>query len=120
LEPAPARKNGLMSMGEPGLDRHEWETEYETLEPELADAPGEALPQLADLVERILEARGFQLDEPTTVEGDERDVVFEYLAGRAVSDRVERGEDVDPGDVGAAVVGLQGVYAFFLVERAAP
>ena len=109
-----------MAMGEPGLDRHEWETAYDALEPELAAAPSEALPELADLVERILEARGFQLHEPTTADGNERDVVFEYLAARAVSDRVERGEDVDPGDIGAAVIGLQGVYSSLVVERSTP
>jgi hypothetical protein len=104
-------------MREPGLDRHEWETEYDALEPQLADAPAQALSELADLVERILEAHGFQLHEPATAAGNERDVVFEYLAARAVSDRIERGEDVDLGDVGAAVLGLQGVYASLLVEQ---
>lgn len=107
-------------MSEPGLDRHEWESEYDALEPELAAAPAEALPELADLVQRILGARGFQLDEPTTADGSERDVVFEYLAARAVSDRVERGEDVDPGDVGAAVIGLQGVYSHLIVDQSTP
>jgi hypothetical protein len=107
-------------MREPGLDRHEWETQYDALEPELAAAPSQALSELADLVERILEAHGFQLHEPTTAEGNERDVVFEYLAARAVSDQVERGEEIDPGDVGAAVLGLQGVYASLLVEQSTP
>jgi hypothetical protein len=107
-------------MSEPGLDRHEWEGAYDALEPELAAAPAEALPELADLVQRILEARGYQLDEPTTADGNERDVAFEYLAARAVSDRVERGEDVDPGDVGAAVIGLQGVYSYLVVDQTAP
>jgi hypothetical protein len=109
-----------MSMSEPGLDRHEWESAYDALEAELSSAPSEALPELADLVERILEARGFQLDEPTTADGNERDVVFEYLAARAVSDRVERGEDVDPGDIGAAVIGLQGIYAYLVVNQSPP
>ena len=112
-----AAQDAFVSTSEPGLDRHEWETQYDALEPELAAAPSQALPELADLVERILVARGFQLNEPTRIEGTERDVVFEYLAGRAVSDRVERGEDVDPGDIGAAVIGLQGVYSYLVVEQ---
>jgi hypothetical protein len=109
-----------MSMHEPGLDRHEWETEYATLEEELADDPRAALPELADLVGRMLDERGFELDEPVTVQGEEPDIVAEYRAAREVSDRVERDEDVDPGDIAAAINGLQSVCRYILVERAAP
>ena len=109
-----------MSMHEPGLDRHEWESAYATIEEELADDPRGALPELADLVERMLEAKGYQLDEPVTVEGEERDVVAEYVAAREVSDRVEADEDVDPGDIAAAIEGLRSIYDFVLVELATP
>jgi hypothetical protein len=109
-----------MSMHEPGLDRHEWESEYATLEDGLEDDPRSALPELADLVERMLESRGYQLDEPVTLEGEERDVVAECLAAREISDRVEREEDVDPGDIGSAVAGLRAVYEYVLAELATP
>jgi hypothetical protein len=109
-----------MSMHEPGLDRHEWESVYATLEEELADDPAGALPELADLVERMLTERGFQLDDPVTVQGEDRDVVAEYQSAREVSDRVERDEDVDPGDIAMAINGFQELYGFLLVERAAP
>ena len=109
-----------MSMHEPGLDKHEWESIYATLEEELADDPAGALPELADLVERMLTERGFQLDEPVTVLGEERDVLAEYQAAREVSDRVERDEGVDPGDIAVAINGLQELYQHLLVVRAAP
>jgi hypothetical protein len=109
-----------MSMREPGLDRHEWESVYATLEEELADDPAGALPELADLVERMLTERGFQLDDPVTVQGEDRDVVAEYQSAREVSDRVERDEDVDPGDIAMAIDGFQELYGFLLVERGAP
>ncbi len=109
-----------MSMREPGLDRHEWESVYATLEEELADDPAGALPELADLVERMLTERGFQLDDPVTVQGEDRDVVAEYQSAREVSDRVERDEDVDPGDIAMAIDGFQALYGFLLVERGAP
>ena len=48
---------------EPGLDKHEWETEWQGLEPLLADSPAEALPEVDDLVARLMEARGFPLTE---------------------------------------------------------
>jgi len=106
-----------MSMGEPGLDRHEWETEMQALADELQTAPAEALPELGDLVERMLSERGYDLTDPVVREGEEREVVAEYLAARETSDRLERGEDgVGPGDVAAAINGFRAIYDFILVE----
>jgi hypothetical protein len=117
--PLAAHDNG-MSMQEPGLDRHEWESELETLEPELRDSPAEALPDLADLVERMLNERGFQMEDPLAREGNEPEIIREYRSAREVSDRTERGESVDPGDVAAAINGLRALYDHLLSERTAP
>lgn len=107
-------------MQEPGLDRHEWETELESLEPELRDSPAEALPELADLVRRMLDERGFDLDDSLVREGDEREIVSEYESAREVADRLERGEDVGPGDVASAINGLRALYDHLISERSAP
>lgn len=108
-------------MLEPGLDRHEWESELQALEPELADAPAEALPELADLVERMLEARGYDLKDRVVRQGEDREVVADYLAGREISDAVERGADgIGPGDVASAINGLRELAAYVLDERRAP
>ena len=107
-------------MREPGLDRHEWETELESLEPELRDSPAEALPELADLVRRMLAERGFELDDPLVREGDEREIVSEYESAREVADRLQRGEDVGPGDVASAINGLRALYDHLISERSAP
>ena len=108
-------------MIDPGLDRHEWESELRALEPELEDSPAEALSELADLVERMLRARGYDVDDPIVREGEDREVVAEYLAGREISDAVERGdESVGPGDVGAAVHGLRNLAEYVLDERRTP
>ncbi len=109
-----------MSMREPGLDRHEWESELQALEDELRDALAEALPELGDLVERMLVERGYDIDDPVAREGEEREVVAEYVAARETSDRVERGEDVGPGDVAAAVNGFRAVYDYLVEERSTP
>jgi hypothetical protein len=105
---------------EPGLDRHEWETELHGLEPELGTAPRDALPELADLVERMLLERGYDVDDPVVREGEEREVLVDYLAGREVADRVERMEDVDPGDIAQAIQGLRAIFDHLIVEREAP
>jgi hypothetical protein len=106
-------------MQEPGLDRHEWESEMQALEEDLADSPGDALPELADLIERMLVGRGYDLEEPVTVEGEDPDVVREYEAAREISDLAEKGE-ADPGDIAQAINGLRALYDYLIVERSAP
>ena len=103
-------------MVEPGLDRHEWQTEWEALEPEVEDAPAETLSALDDLVARMLAARGYALDDEVAVEGEERDVVAEYRAAHAVTQLVERDETPDPGDVAAAVNGYRAIYEYLIDE----
>jgi len=106
---------------EPGLDRHEWESELQALEPDLRDTPGEALPELADLIQRMLLERGFDLDDTVAREGEEREVVAEYLAAREISDLVERGDSAaGPGDVASAINGLRAIFDFIVAERSGP
>jgi hypothetical protein len=110
-----------MSMDEPGLDRHEWESEMQALEEDLEDSPAEALSELGDLVERMLKERGYNLSDPVARDGDEREVVAEYVAARETSDRVERGDEgVGPGDVAAAINGFRAIYEFIIAERDSP
>jgi hypothetical protein len=101
---------------DPGLDRHEWETEWQALEPLVADSPAESLPELDDLVGRMLEAHGYPLDEEHEFEAPEVEVVKEFREARRVARLVDGGEAVDPGDVGAAVAGYRNVYDY-LSER---
>jgi hypothetical protein len=108
-------------MVDPGLDRHEWESELRALESELEDSPSEALSELADLVERMLAARGYDVADAVVRDGDERGVVAEYLAAREISNAVERADDgVGPGDVGAAVTGLRELAEYLLDPHRAP
>jgi hypothetical protein len=106
---------------EPGLDRHGWESEFQALEPELEDAPREALPELLGLVERMLGERGYSPDDPVAGDGDEPEILAEYRAARETTNALERGGDAaGPGDVAAAVTGLRTVYDHLLAERSAP
>jgi hypothetical protein len=100
----------LTAVRDPGVDRHEWETEWQGLEPLVADSPGEALPEVDDLVARMLEAHGYPLDEEHEFEAPEAEVVKEFLEARRVTRLAEAGEAVDPGDIGAAVAGYRNVY----------
>jgi hypothetical protein len=89
-----------MSMQEPGLDLHEWETRWAELEQELAEDPAGTLPDACDLIEETL---GLDYVD------DELEAAFR--AARETADAVERGDDVDPGDVGAAIENLRAIRA---------
>ena len=97
-------------MVEPGLDRHEWETEWQALEPLVADSPAEALPELDGLIERMIVAHGLPISDDEIEEPPEPDLLAEFLEARRITALVDGGEAVDPGDVGAAVAGYRNVY----------
>jgi hypothetical protein len=106
-------------MREPGLDRHEWESELEALEDDLRDDPAAALPELDGLVTRMLEESGYDRTDPVVREGEEREVVAEYLAAHEIATAAERGSDeLSPGDVAAAVNGLRAVFDHLVATRA--
>jgi hypothetical protein len=105
-------------MADAGLDRHEWESELAALEDEIRNDPTATLPELDDLVARMLEDSGYEIDDPVAREGDERGVVAEFLAAREIKEAYERGsDDLSAGDVGAAINGYRAVFDY-LVENA--
>ena len=99
-------------MYEPGLDRHEWESQWQALEDDLRTDPAHALPELDRLVARMLQESGYELTDPIVSEGDEREIVAEYLAGHEVVD------EVSPGDVAAAINAYRAVFDHLVVTRA--
>lgn len=104
---------------EPGLDRHQWESEWASIEPDVHDDPVNALPELDDLVGRMLAAGGYDLDDPVARDGEEREVVAEFLAAREIRRLVESGSEVDPGDVAAAIEGYRSIFEYLIEERRA-
>jgi hypothetical protein len=108
-----------MATTDPGLDRHEWETELASLEEQLEESPAEALPDLAALVERMLLERGFAIDDPVARQGDDPEIVDTYLAAREIANLAERGE-ADPGDIGAAIENLRATFDALIAERSPP
>jgi hypothetical protein len=105
-------------MLEPGLDRHEWESRWESLAEELEDSPRDVLPELDELVEQMLDERGYALEDPVAREGDDREVVAEFLAARETTQLLRDDPDaVSPGDVAAAVNGYRAIYEYLLEER---
>jgi hypothetical protein len=111
-----AWNSALMATPELGLDLHEWESQFASIEPDLWDDPEQALPELADLIRRMLEERGYALADPVAVEGEERELLDSYRAGRETADRVDAGDEVDPGDVAHSINSLRAIYDTVVVE----
>lgn len=109
-----------MSSFDPGLDLHEWETEWEALQSDLAEAPAEALPELRNLIEQMLNASGFALDDPVASEGDEPEVILAFRAATETARALERSDEVDPGDIADAVNGLTGIYEYLVSDHPGP
>ena len=97
-------------MRDPGLDRHQFQTEWEQLEPLVEDSPAEALPELGDLVERMLVETNVPIDDEVADDGIEPELVRDLEVARETTNRVDRGEDVPPGDVGDAVHAYRRIY----------
>jgi hypothetical protein len=106
-------------MLEPGLDRHDWETQWQALEPLLDDSPTEALPEAVALIGRMLQEVGLDPDDDTHLAEDAGDLVLEFRRARETARQIEADEDFDPGDVGAAALGLKGIYEQLMEERRA-
>ena len=105
-------------MLEPGLDRHEWEGRWASLEEDLEDSPRDVLPELDQLVEQMLGERGYAIDDPVVREGDDRDVVADFLAAREITRLLADDPDaVSPGDVALAVNNYREVYGYLLEDR---
>ncbi len=100
---AAAHHRPVDDIQEPGLNLQEWETRWAELEEELAEDPAGALPEACDLIQEVL---GID-DEPN----DEFEKAFQ--AAREVADAIERDEDVDPGDIGAAIENLRFIRESF-------
>jgi hypothetical protein len=109
----------IVLVYEPGLDRHDWEGEIQALEEQLGESPAEALPELDALVARMLDEAGYDLSDPVVREGDEREVVAEFLAAREITQLEERGnEEIGPGAVAAAINGYRAVFDHLVTTRA--
>ena len=90
----------------------------QALEDQLSENPAEALPELDALVARMLESVGYHLTEAVTREGEEREIVAEYLAAHEITEASERGSDqISPGDVAAAINGYRAVFDHVVATR---
>jgi hypothetical protein len=101
---------------EPGLDLHEWESMWASVEEGMEDDPAAAVSQFADIVERMLSARGYHLDDPVERAGDEPEIVVTYVSARATAERAEVGE-ASRADVETAIEDLRALFETLVSDR---
>jgi hypothetical protein len=106
-------------MTEPGLDLHEWESQWAQLQEDAADSPDEALPELVRLIEEMLTDRGYDLENPVVVESESPDVVRDFLAAREIS-RAAESTKLEPEDIQAALDDLTDLHDYLVEDRAGP
>ena len=94
---------------QPGFDLHTWESTWASIEEDAADDPDAALSQYAELVQRILTASGYALDDPVARQGEEVEIVRTYLAARETAERAELGA-ASRSDVAQAIDDLRSVF----------
>jgi hypothetical protein len=99
---------------EPGIDKHQWVTEWEVIDPLLTESPTEALGEADDLVGRMLDACGFERDERDGENATEPETVREFAEAHRVVALIDSGESYDPGDVAVAVEAYRSLYAYLL------
>lgn len=97
-----------MTEAAQGGDRHGWQTEYEALAGELRTDPADALPELLDLVERMLRAAGYADGVPGAPGEPEVRVVLDRA--REVVERRETGAAVRDDDAFQAAGELRSLY----------
>jgi hypothetical protein len=101
-------------MQEPGLDKHQWVSEWEVIESLLTESPTEALAEADDLVGRMLDARGIEREERDGENDTEPETVREFAEAHRVVALIDSGESYDPGDVAVAVEAYRSLYAYLL------
>jgi hypothetical protein len=92
-----------------GFDEHDWESTWASIEEVGEDDPDAALSQYVDLMEAMLTARGFALDDPVARQGEDPEVVKTYLAARETAERAEVGE-ASRADVELAIDDLRALF----------
>jgi hypothetical protein len=101
---------------EPGLDLHEWETRWQELQDLAAESPSEALPEIVRLTEQMLVERGYDLADPVAAEGEDPDILRDFLAARELVAACQAGT-ASAGDVGAALENLTEIHDYLVEDR---
>jgi hypothetical protein len=108
---------GDTGVRDPGIDRHDFASEWESVWPDVETDPREALPELEDILRRMLERHGYVLDEDDpAAQGDEIEILAPYESIREVASVIRDGDDVDADDLAQAIADAAEIYEA-LIDR---
>ena len=107
-------------MHEPGLDRHEWESEWASLEEDFADDPAGSLRLVHELIGRMLKERGILDDNLVANEGADPELLRSHEAGAELVRKLDDELDVDEADIREALENYRELFQTLVSERAAP
>jgi hypothetical protein len=106
---------------EPGLDLHEWESEWASLEEGIADSPETALPYVHELMTRMLTERGILDQSLAAMEGADPEYIRTWEAGAQLVAKLEDpGVDVEREDIMEAIENYRLLFETLVTERAPP
>ena len=106
---------------EPGLDVHEWESEWASLEDDIVDSPETALPYVHELITRVLKERRVLDDDRVVAEGAEPDWSRTWEAGRDLVGRLDDPSlDVERQEVLDQIDDYRALFETLRAQRAAP
>ena len=105
-------------MQEPGLDRHEWESEWTSLEEDFAEDPAGSLRFAHELIGRMLKERGILDESFVAREGVDPELLRTYEAGTELVRRLDEELDVDEVDIREALEDYRGLFQTLVSERA--
>lgn len=104
-------------MVEPGLDRHEWESEWASLEEDFDGDPADSLRAVHELITRMLRERQILDDDLVAVEGADPELVGPWAAARDLVQRLDAGLDVEETDVREALEGYRELFPTLREDR---
>jgi hypothetical protein len=108
-------------VSEPGLDVHEWESEWASLEDDIADSPETALPYVHELMTRVLKERRVLDDSLAVLEGADPEWVKTWEAGAELVRKLDDpGVDVERADLVEQIENYRELFETLLAERASP
>ena len=86
------------------------------LEEDLRADPTQALPELVDLIGRMLVENGYSFADPSA--SPDPEIVGEFLQAREVVAAIASGNDAELGDAADAIQRLMRVYDYLAAQRA--
>jgi hypothetical protein len=108
---------GNTGLRDPGIDRHDFASEWESVWQDVETDPRESLPELEDILRRMLERHGYVLDEDDpAAQGDEIEILAPYESIRELAGVIRDGDDVDAGDLAQAIADAVEIYEA-LIDR---